>query len=275
MYDPQTVAFEIKYPWRAYGRKGSSEWARKYHSPFITIWHVDPERDAHKKGTRGDDTCGWFRPPSTPENRALIRKVGEQEWGDIFGKRAATAEGKSYADICFEPTTYDAIYWAWRRIKHEMTKRQPIWKYGLSRRRKFSASELEEIYSLASNPVDNLQSTVAGVNDAGSCGSFFLTVYSCFLRYQRPWYRHPRWHFWHWKLQIHPLQKLKRRLFDRCAVCGKPFGWNESPIGNWGGDKLWHSGCDHVNHVKASAPVADETPVPPPPSANDLHGTMH
>ena len=40
MYDPKTIAHEIKL----FGRY------------FITIWHVDPERN----GT--DDSCGWVFP---------------------------------------------------------------------------------------------------------------------------------------------------------------------------------------------------------------------
>lgn len=51
-------------------------------------------------------------------------------------------------------------------------------------------------------------------------------------------------HFWHWRLQIHCLQKLWRWLFKRCAVCGKRLGYNESAIGSWSGDAIWHQKCD-------------------------------
>ena len=58
-----------------------------------------------------------------------------------------------------------------------------------------------------------------------------------FNRAGRRWRWHPRWHFWHWKLQVHPVQELKRWLFSRCAGCGKRFPWNYSPITNtWDGD---------------------------------------
>lgn len=50
----------------------------------------------------------------------------------------------------------------------------------------------------------------------------------------RWWWQHPRWHFWHWKIQIHPLLKLKRWLFSKCCKCGKGFRYGESPVsGNW------------------------------------------
>ena len=46
----------------------------------------------------------------------------------------------------------------------------------------------------------------------------------------------PRYHFWHWRIQIHPLQQLKRWLFTRCSQCGGRFKWGESCVSNsWGG----------------------------------------
>lgn len=62
MYDPLTVAFDIKYPWRAY-RRGThppGSFLDTYHNTFITIWHKDPEK--RRRGMpygRGDDTCDW------------------------------------------------------------------------------------------------------------------------------------------------------------------------------------------------------------------------
>ena len=55
-----------------------------------------------------------------------------------------------------------------------------------------------------------------------------------------PW----RFHFWHWRFQIHPLQKLFRFLFKRCCKCGKRLGWNEGAMGSWSGDSIWHFRCD-------------------------------
>lgn len=69
----------------------------------------------------------------------------------------------------------------------------------------------------------------------------------------RPWYRHPRWHVWHWKVQVHVVQKFKRWMFSRCVKCGGRFRWGYTPIGSWGGrgpgwwfgrEQSWHSECD-------------------------------
>jgi hypothetical protein len=268
MHDPCTVAFEIRRPWPRSTSllKDGTKW--RYFPSIITIWHVDPETDAHKRGCRADDSCGWSTVPTTPEERERIRNMGEGEWSCLFGKRAATAEGKDYAYVCYEPTTYDAVYWAWRRIKRETARRRPIWKYGRERRY-LSPAELERIYSLASNPVDNLQMTVAGVKNAEDCGAFFLTVYRCYLRFNRPWWKHPRWHVWHWRIQFHPWQTLRRWLFTRCAHCGKRFAYGGSPISHsWHSPKpgwfksevgLFHDECSAIHCAVAEKKRAEET----------------
>ena len=238
MYDPSTVAHEIKYPWR--GPK-SKFWPEGYRSSFITIWHEDPQKDAHAKGTRGDDTCGWFHPPTTPEDREAVRALGKGEYSTIWGRQAAEADGKDYAYVCFVPSAYDAIYWTWRSIKHELRGRKPGWKFGEGRRY-LSQSELDEIYMLASNPIDNLRLRFEEVDGPEKAADFFGVVHRCYARHHRPWWRHPRWHVHHWRFQIHPLQQLRRVLFDRCDGCGRGFAWGYSPTSN-GHDKLWHNEC--------------------------------
>lgn len=252
MHDPMTVAFSIRYPWRRHG-SASKFWPKGYRDEFICIWHVDPEKGGHH-GNRSDDSCGWHTPPTTPEERERIRKIGEQMYSTIFNRRWAIQEGKDYARVCWEPeTTYDVIYWTWRRIKHEGRKG---WQFGEGLT-PLTRAELQAIYRLATNPVDNLQFSVDECNSAEKCGDLFVTIYRAMLRFNRPWYRHPQWHFWHWRIQVRPWQKLHRRLFVRCAECNKPFGWNESPIGTWSGDKRWHEACDRRVNVRPpqAAPV--------------------
>jgi hypothetical protein len=66
-----------------------------------------------------------------------------------------------------------------------------------------------------------------------------------------------RWHVWHWRIQVHSLQRLRRRMLTRCAWChgrhakGDPvnvsMGW-EAPRGKWwrGEVGLYHSDCSMV-----------------------------
>ena len=67
-------------------------------------------------------------------------------------------------------------------------------------------------------------------------------VYTDILRKIRPWYKHPRWHIHHWKIQFHPFEKIKRRYFDKCSICGKR-GFKGAAYSNWNGDKIWHEEC--------------------------------
>jgi hypothetical protein len=69
---------------------------------------------------------------------------------------------------------------------------------------------------------------------------------------------HPRYHFWHWRIQIHPWQKLYRWAFERCTFCRKGFKWNEQVIGSWSGSSIWHFGCDHNTHKPPTKGSGDE-----------------
>lgn len=224
MHDPSTVAFEIKSPFR---RSPSKLWPKGYRNSLVTIWHEDPLNFKGKHGCRDDDSCGWFRPPYTKEQGERIRKLGRSQFSTIWGRLHATQEKKDYAYICFEPSCYDAIYWAWRAINHS-EKKQGVWQYGRERDA-LTSSELEDIYVLSSNPIDNMRVTFAGVKDEETSADFFMTVFRCWQRFNRPWYQHPRWHVWHWRLQIHWWQTFRRWAFSRCAGCGKRFAWGYSP----------------------------------------------
>lgn len=79
-----------------------------------------------------------------------------------------------------------------------------------------------------------------------------------------------RWHVWHWRVQLHPLQALRRRLLTRCTWCdgrsrkGDPVNHSHSwdgPRGRWwrGEPGLYHSDCSA--YVSAHATCTCETPV--------------
>lgn len=242
MHEPSTVAFDIKSPLRG---RPSKFWPKGYRNTLVTIWHVDPEDPRGNCCRRSDDTCGWFTPPYTAEARDRIRALGREQYTTIFNKQWAEAEGKDYAYVCYAPGSYDAIYWAWRAIKHQ-ERQGKGWQYG----KPLSAKELNLVYSLDSNPVDNLRLTVSGVKDAETCADLFLLVYHAYLRFNRPWYRHPRWHVWHWRIQVHAIQSFKRWAFSRCSTCGKRFSWGYSPTTHsWNGDgPRWFRGERDVHH---------------------------
>lgn len=39
-----------------------------------------------------------------------------------------------------------------------------------------------------------------------------------------------KWHVHHWHVQIYLVQRLHRRLFERCLECGRPYPWGYAPV---------------------------------------------
>lgn len=258
MFDPSTQAFEIKYPWIAHRWTTPSGHVHKYRAAFITIWHEDPCRGG---GPRPDDSCGWSRPRIETAEREKFEKIGLEMYSTIFNKQDAEARKADYVSVCYEPTCYDAIYWSWRRIAHEM-RPNSRWQFGVN----LTAKELEEIYSLSANPIDNFRFRMREIVDAATFADFFLRIFSCYKRFHRPWFKHPRWHIWHWRVQIHPWQQLRRWMLTKCEGCGKGFKFGESPTSHsWhseppkflrGERGLYHSDCSGKMYALQNTPPA-------------------
>ena len=60
--------------------------------------------------------------------------------------------------------------------------------------------------------------------------SFFSAILGYILRERRWWFHHPRYHFWHWRFQLHPLEAFKRWAFTRCNRCGGRFKYGETGV---------------------------------------------
>lgn len=154
MYDPKTVAHEIKWPWKN---------KRGYRESIVTIWHVDPEKKT--LGTRRDDSCGWSSPPYSEKEAEVVRKLAKDQYWQLFAKKKAYEEEKSYAYICYNQDCFGAIYWLWRAMKNTFNKKVP-WQYGLP----MSNKEFQHILQLATNPVDNFQWHMKEIMEPGEKG---------------------------------------------------------------------------------------------------------
>lgn len=69
-----------------------------------------------------------------------------------------------------------------------------------------------------------------------------------------------RWHVWHWRIQVVPLQALRRRLLTRCAWCGGKsrkgdavnisHQWDAPKSRWWKGEPgLFHRDCSSIEHA--------------------------
>lgn len=247
MHDPKSVAFEI-YLGGKKTRKG------KYKSPIITIWHNDPETD----GT--DDSCGWFirlRHADKEIYEKIVREF-ESEWdntfkgenGFVYNTGWFNPEGENILSV--QGIVFNMYLYA---VKIVLDHKGQNPEKGWDKAWKFMNKHRAQITYFAENNRDSMRDVIVRKFEIGcnvrytpekrkewirECANI---VYTDVLRKLRPWYKHPRWHIHHWSIQFHPIQRLKRRYWDKCCVCGKR-GFKSSPISSWGGGKIWHQECD-------------------------------
>lgn len=266
MHDPQTVAHEIKYPWwkhkpwpkkfrdsgdrRFSWRRMQNEgvtagrdsfWENGYRNTFVTIWHVDPEKDG------SDDSCGWAWPKLTKAQREILRN-------------AAWHEGSHPHFLCCNEKEWDGT----------LTEIESLYR-GL-------ALLVDRVLGLklSWNEICRYAAQSTHIRDVVKAGSTFCFVAGYHTNFKedrgedrrehfhrilcgvarsligskRPWWKHPKWHFWHWKIQCHPSQDLKRFLFTRCSKCGRRFKFGESVCTNswYGKGPRWFRGEKDVYH---------------------------
>jgi hypothetical protein len=222
MHDPMTVAFDIKRPWPTLTEADTSQrkiFGRLYWPTWITIWHVDPEVGG------SDDSCGWSFPRPPKSFASDVKFWAGCEERDPWLLRDHSKRGPL--------SVVDA------EAKARYVLRTVADRLHVSVDEAWIAREASR---LIHNPVDNIRSMLCFVpgyhsnfpeSDTEGRAESAAGIYYCaarvLLRHARPWYRHPRWHVWHWKIQIHPLQQLKRWAFSRCAGCGGRFSYGYAP----------------------------------------------
>lgn len=230
MHDPMTVAHEI-YLGRKRNKKGH------YRTPFLTIWHLDPEKD----GT--DDSCGWFiRSRHIPQDLIdIIRKEFSFQFQHNYWFNDA-----GYPVFSVSATVLQMYHITAWHLFMWMDGNNPT-KRARRRHDKFMRKYLMNILLFAENPTDSLHASITmkyGVEKKEERINHFVSVVLAdIMRKLRPWWKHPRWHIHHWRIQFHPWQQLKRRYWDKCCICGQR-GFKSAPFSDWSGSKRWHKECD-------------------------------
>lgn len=196
MHDPMTIAFEIKSPffkWRVL----PNGYRYKERNTLITIWHNDPESDG------SDDSCGYSYPNPSERDKKIVAEIANLENYNI-------GFSSPYLPVTLVDPRYDypqqtmgdclaSVAWAWQQIAWHRDDR-----------RNLTAGELWRCNNLAVNPVDNLRHILTDFQDSDRVKRFLYCVMRSYLKYHRPWYRHPRWHIHHWRIQWNCLGWLKR-----------------------------------------------------------------
>lgn len=248
MHSPETVAFDV-YLGKKKKRNG------KYRSPFITIWHVDP----CKNGT--DDSCGWFIRLRHADKNVYekIVKEFESEWdgtfksddsGFVYNCGWFSPEGDNILSV--QAIVFNMYLYA---VKIVIDSNNDNPGKGWNKAWKFMKKHHLQIQYFAENNRDSMRDVIVRKFARGcsveytakkrmemirECASI---IYTDILRKRRKWYKHPKWHIRHWKIQFHPYQNLKRRYWDKCCICGKR-GFKSAAFSDWNGTKRWHQECD-------------------------------
>jgi hypothetical protein len=249
MHDPMSVAFEFHYPWYQHkpwpkkaktwegvkNKRGRSQcWREGYRDTWLTIWHVDPERDG------SDDSCGWFHPPFTDRQQEIINRLAwaeaQQPW--LRGVCAKSLDNPMMAESLCRAGLLQTADAFGMPLSIDTATRMAI--------------------RLVHNQLDNIRGSLClmpGYHTNHETDDNYWReetargLYRCFARailhQRRRWWQSPRWHIHHWKIQCHPWQKLRRWLFERCSSCGKGYSWGYCPTSDWNGIKTWHSDCNN------------------------------
>jgi hypothetical protein len=243
MHDPQTVAFKIPFPWYRRGPAFKDGSTMRHWEPFITIWHVDPESDG------SDDSCGWAYPRFTKKQLKRLQNLGWSEsYNPVlqrhFGKTLDDpADAESLLRAAFLRTAYalgvkitadEAVRWACEAAH-------------------CSDDGYRSLLAFLPGWHSNREEDSQEARRDHANGLFFACARRI-LQEKRPRWRHPRWHVWHWRIQVHTAQQFKRWAFSRCCECGRGFTWGYAPTtNNWHGTgPLWfrsekgvfHGNCD-------------------------------
>lgn len=266
MHDPNTVAFEIKRPWPMRSGLAGQKW---WWPSIITIWHRDPER----RGS--DDSCGWFTPPFSKVQREIVKWLAHDEARTPWFMSLSAKTNQNPVEC--ESYVRGAFLLVSRCLENRCGWRPWRW-----RKRSVSLDEATRwAAEMVHNSTDNFRSSLCFLSGwhgnlyrdpelntveedvffRERCAEGFLgAIMGYILRQRRPWYRRPRWHVWHWRIQVHPVQQFKRWAFSRCCKCGKRFKYGYSPTTNsWNGTgPRWFRSEPEVFHSECDQPLSAE-----------------
>lgn len=251
MHDPKTVAFEIRRPWydkrtkeqrdEDRGKDRQGKFVFRYRPSWVTIWHVDPERD----GT--DNSCGWHSPKLTDKQFGRLKSAAWSEARERYFLRSNTKEWHG-SRVLAEALQKALILYVARILRLKISYEYAARSAAENIHHPDCVDPAGKFCFLAGYHTNFKEDTER--DREHHFAGIMANVASMILRDHRPWYKHPKWHFWHWSIQIHGVQNFKRWAFTRCATCGKRFGWNESGITNtWHGTgPLWFRSQRDVHH---------------------------
>jgi hypothetical protein len=236
MHNPSILVFSIRNPFqllKCYFKKKPL-----YHaSDWIDIWHEDPCSDG------SDDSCGYSYYKLKKDDSAWCKKESKYDYNSIFGIYQKKVD------------SFELIYHVWNSIKWSRFKRRKI-----THKELLNIIDLSyNVYDNLRDVVNQINDTVfnrkfaelrarqrLGIRSEWdylstedydytseeskliykgeeAMASLYYLVYRNYMTFHRPWYKHPKFHFRHWRIRVVPLSLFKRWVFGRCCKCDKRF----------------------------------------------------
>lgn len=231
-----------------------SSWDNGYRDSFITIWHVDPEKGG------SDDSCGWSYPRLTKKQIGVLRSTA---WSEGYDPHFLCCSAKHWDRSIMEAELlFRGMVLLVDRVLHLGLSFEQCSRYAAESMHIRTGGHAGDVFCFVPGYHTNFQ------NDSKEHRQDHFHGILCgiargLLDLKRPKWKHPRWHFWHWKFQCHPLQDLKRWLFSRCAGCGRRFAYGASCCTNsWNGTgPRWFKGERDVFHdhcMSSGTPIKTE-----------------
>lgn len=224
MHDPLTLAFEIPNPFarhydpaaRKRGDLFAGAWSRR--DPLVTIWHKDPWKGS-------EDSCDWhgFHGAWRWDERceAVARDMASWD-GTQHGMRLFAHP--AFPRVVDLPTTFEPDAPKYPATFPEVTAgdalaltlaafNQIAWQLD---RRILRGRLLERVIAFGLG--DETRRMFAPTTDPEQRLRIMRILVGRYLQMLRPWWRHPRFHFWHWRVVVHPWRDLRRWLQKKHAT---------------------------------------------------------
>lgn len=192
--------------------------------PFM-LWHHDPCLGG------SDNSCGWFQRAHHGDPEVLKAIVSDFtfDWDRTYKPDKGDHDDedgpfvdKTYYRGLFKPNGDPLL--SVHGIAINLFFLAALKVFGTRKAAlKYLDSHLFEILFFAENPVDSLRDSIMRTFQKG-CGeeytdrerkerieSMASCIYGYILRNSRPWWKHPRWHFNHWRISCRWIAQWKNR----------------------------------------------------------------
>lgn len=201
MHDPWTLAFRLRL----------SLWVSAY--TLFEIWHVDP----CKRGS--DNSCGYSFPWPTVRQLAALKNLAfweARERNFLRCQKKLWDGGVVASEVLYRSLLLQVA----DALRIPMTFEQAARRAAIKVHQEGGHLNPANIFCFVPGYHTNRVE-----DDVEACQDYWFSVIRGIarglLRDRRPWYRHPRFHFWHWRFRFPIFGYLRYRFLKLTGKASK------------------------------------------------------